>query len=172
MCRLRVGAANSLFSLWRAFWRPTAPASQTKSRRTAEESQTRTTSAYRRAVSGSNTHTRAYKVQVGPSAYRRAWISKVSGSNTHTRAYKVQVGPSAYRRAWISNVCVKIYTKHLLQDLYNLRVRQSAYRRARIRKDGVNIIRSLRYYYNPWIMGVKKTTLPVWKKDTGPNWHG
>ena len=145
MCRLRVGAANSLFSLWRAFWRPTAPASQTISRRTAEESQTRTTSAYRRAV---------------------------SGSNTHTRAYKVQVGPSAYRRAWISNVCVKIYTKHLLQDLYNLRVRQSAYRRARIRKDGVNIIRSLRYYYNPWIMGVKKTTLPVWKKDTGPNWHG
>jgi len=36
----RVGAANPLFSLWRALWRPTAPASRTKSRRTAEESRT------------------------------------------------------------------------------------------------------------------------------------
>jgi hypothetical protein len=33
--------ANPLFSLWRALWRPTAPASRTKSRRTAEESRTR-----------------------------------------------------------------------------------------------------------------------------------
>jgi hypothetical protein len=40
MCRPRVGATNPLFSLWRAFWRPTAPASRTKSRRTAEESRT------------------------------------------------------------------------------------------------------------------------------------
>jgi hypothetical protein len=40
MCQGRVGAANPLFSLWRALWRPTAPASLTKSRRTAEESRT------------------------------------------------------------------------------------------------------------------------------------
>jgi len=30
----------TLISLWRALWRPTTPASQTKSRRTAEESRT------------------------------------------------------------------------------------------------------------------------------------
>jgi hypothetical protein len=41
MCRPRVGAANLLFSLWRALWRPTAPASRTKSRRMAEECRTR-----------------------------------------------------------------------------------------------------------------------------------
>ena len=41
MCRPRVGVANSLFSLRRALWRPTAPGSRTKSRRTAEESRTR-----------------------------------------------------------------------------------------------------------------------------------
>jgi len=41
MCRHRVGAENPLFSLWRALWRPTAPASRTKSRRTAGESRTR-----------------------------------------------------------------------------------------------------------------------------------
>jgi hypothetical protein len=41
MCRPRVGAANLLFSLWRALWCPTAPASWTKSRRTAEESRTK-----------------------------------------------------------------------------------------------------------------------------------
>jgi hypothetical protein len=40
MCRPRVGAANPLFSLWRVLRRPTAPASRTKSRRTAEESRT------------------------------------------------------------------------------------------------------------------------------------
>jgi hypothetical protein len=40
MCRPRVGAANPLFSLWRALRRPTAPASRTKNRRTAEESRT------------------------------------------------------------------------------------------------------------------------------------
>ena len=40
MCRPGVGAANPLFSLWRALWRPTAPASRPKSRRTAEESRT------------------------------------------------------------------------------------------------------------------------------------
>jgi hypothetical protein len=40
MCRPRVGAANLLFSLWRALWRSTVPASRTKSRRTAEESRT------------------------------------------------------------------------------------------------------------------------------------
>jgi hypothetical protein len=39
MCRPRVGVANSLFSLRRALCRPTA--SRTKSRRTAEESRTR-----------------------------------------------------------------------------------------------------------------------------------
>jgi hypothetical protein len=38
--RLRVGEANPLFSLCRALWRPTAPASWRKSRRTAEESRT------------------------------------------------------------------------------------------------------------------------------------
>jgi hypothetical protein len=42
MCRPRVGVANPLFSLWRALRLPTAPASRTKSRRTAEESRTRT----------------------------------------------------------------------------------------------------------------------------------
>ena len=41
MCRPGVAAANQLFSLWRTPWRPTAPASRTKSRRTAEESRTR-----------------------------------------------------------------------------------------------------------------------------------
>ena len=41
MCRARVGTANLLFSLWRALWSPTAPASRTKSRRTAEESRAR-----------------------------------------------------------------------------------------------------------------------------------
>jgi hypothetical protein len=35
-----VGAANLLFSLWRVLRRPTAPASRTKSRRTAKESRT------------------------------------------------------------------------------------------------------------------------------------
>ena len=40
MCRYGVGAVNPLFFLWRALWRPTAPASRTKSRRTAEESRT------------------------------------------------------------------------------------------------------------------------------------
>jgi hypothetical protein len=40
MCRRRDAAANPLFSWWRALWRPTAPASRTKSRRTAEESRT------------------------------------------------------------------------------------------------------------------------------------
>ena len=40
MCRPGVGVANPLFSLWRALWRPTAPACRTKSRRTAEESRT------------------------------------------------------------------------------------------------------------------------------------
>jgi hypothetical protein len=40
MCRPRVGAANPLFSLWRALWRPSAPASRTKSRRTTEVSRT------------------------------------------------------------------------------------------------------------------------------------
>jgi hypothetical protein len=35
-----VGVANPLFFLWRALRRPSAPASQTKSRRTAEESRT------------------------------------------------------------------------------------------------------------------------------------
>ena len=39
MCRPGVGAANPLFSLWRALC-PMAPASRTKSRRTAEESRT------------------------------------------------------------------------------------------------------------------------------------
>ena len=43
MCWPRVGAANLLFSLWRAFWRPTATASRKKSRRTTEESRTITT---------------------------------------------------------------------------------------------------------------------------------
>jgi hypothetical protein len=38
MCRPRVGATNPLFSLWRTLPRPTAPASRTKSHRTAEES--------------------------------------------------------------------------------------------------------------------------------------
>jgi hypothetical protein len=38
MCRPRVGATNPLFSLWRTLRRPTAPASRTKSHRTAEES--------------------------------------------------------------------------------------------------------------------------------------
>jgi hypothetical protein len=32
MCRSRIEAVNPLFSLWRALWRPTAPASHTKSR--------------------------------------------------------------------------------------------------------------------------------------------
>ena len=40
MWRSRVGAANPLLSLWRALWRPMAPASRTKSRRTTEESRT------------------------------------------------------------------------------------------------------------------------------------
>ena len=40
MCRPGVGAANPLIFLWRALWRPTAPASRTKSRQTAEESRT------------------------------------------------------------------------------------------------------------------------------------
>jgi hypothetical protein len=31
MCRRRVAAANPLFSIWRALWRPTDPASRTKS---------------------------------------------------------------------------------------------------------------------------------------------
>jgi hypothetical protein len=44
MCRHRVAVANPLFSVCRALWRPTAPASRKKSRRTAEES--RTTSRY------------------------------------------------------------------------------------------------------------------------------
>ena len=35
-----VWAANLLFSLWRVLWRPTAPASWTKSHRTADESRT------------------------------------------------------------------------------------------------------------------------------------
>jgi hypothetical protein len=38
--RPRVGAANPLFSLWRALWRPSAPASRTKSHRTTEVSRT------------------------------------------------------------------------------------------------------------------------------------
>jgi hypothetical protein len=41
MCRPGVGATNPLFSLWRALWRPTAPARRTKSRRTAEGSRTK-----------------------------------------------------------------------------------------------------------------------------------
>ena len=40
MCRSGVGASNTLFSLWRALCRPTAPASRTKRRRMAEESRT------------------------------------------------------------------------------------------------------------------------------------
>jgi len=40
MCRHGDEAANLLFFLWRALWRPTAPASRTQSRRTAEESRT------------------------------------------------------------------------------------------------------------------------------------
>jgi hypothetical protein len=40
MCRPGDGAANPLFFLWSAFGRPTAPASRTKRRRTAEESRT------------------------------------------------------------------------------------------------------------------------------------
>jgi hypothetical protein len=41
MCRPGIGAANQLFCLWRVLWRPMAPASRTKSCRTAEESRTR-----------------------------------------------------------------------------------------------------------------------------------
>jgi hypothetical protein len=36
-----VGVTNPLFSVCRALWRPTAPASRSKSRRTAEESRTK-----------------------------------------------------------------------------------------------------------------------------------
>jgi hypothetical protein len=42
MRRPGVGAANTLFFLWRVLRLPTAPASRTKIRRTPEESQTTT----------------------------------------------------------------------------------------------------------------------------------
>jgi hypothetical protein len=41
MCRPGVGTVNPLFYLWRVLRHPTAPASRIKSRRTAEESRTR-----------------------------------------------------------------------------------------------------------------------------------
>ena len=65
MCRPRVGAANPLFFLWRALWCPTAPASQTKNRRTAEESRTMTDNVNRHCnplfdTVGNGTHKKAH----------------------------------------------------------------------------------------------------------------
>ena len=55
--------ADPEFSLWRVLWRPTAPASRTKSRRTAEESRTTITG----ATSGAGTYflSRAPEFNIG-----------------------------------------------------------------------------------------------------------
>jgi hypothetical protein len=93
MCQPRVGAANQMFSLWRALWRPTAPASRIKSRRTAEES--RTSSFYSnflqlhcllstKLLSKQSSHLIFKKVFFGRcrhlvEKYSVTWVSSISG---------------------------------------------------------------------------------------------
>ena len=79
VCRPRVGVANPLFSLWRMLWRPTAPASRTKSRRTAEESRT-TQSVERWLVQCERTGIESHR---GHCIFRRQDMLYCYRNNTH-----------------------------------------------------------------------------------------